>query len=256
MPPGRNTTLDPEEAAHFDKAAEDWWNPTGALASLHSMTPVRLDYILNHASAHFGRDLRSERPLAGLRVLDAGCGGGLLSEPFCRLGATVLGIDPVESAVRAAKQHAAEAGLSIEYRATTIESLGDEHRRFDLILASEVVEHLADTRTFLRAVAALLAPEGLVALTTLNRTARSFGMAIVGAEWILRWLPLGTHDWRKLIRPEELAAMLRDAGLEPVHRTGFVYRPLKAAWRIDERDLGINYAMLAVPASEAAAAVA
>ncbi len=254
MPPERNTTLDPEEAAHFDKAAEAWWNPKGAFASLHSMTPVRLDYILDHAAAHFGRDLRNERPLSGLRVLDAGCGGGLASEPFCRLGATVVGIDPVESAIRAAERHAAEAGLSVQYRAVTIESLLEEHRSFDLILAMEVVEHLADVRTFLRAASGLLAPEGLVALSTLNRTARSFGAAIVGAEWVLRWVPLGTHDWRKFIRPEELAGMLREAGLEPVHRAGFLYRPLTADWRIDEQDLGVNYAMLAVPASGGAAA--
>ena len=254
MPPERNTTLDPEEAAHFDKAAEEWWNPKGALASLHSMTPIRLDYILEHSAAHFGRDLRSEGPLAGLRVLDAGCGGGLLSEPFCRLGATVLGIDPVESAIRAAERHAAEAGLPIQYRATTIESLEEERRSFDLILAMEVVEHLADARTFLRAASALLAPGGLVALSTLNRTAKSFGIAIVGAEWVLRWVPPGTHDWRKLIRPEELAGMLREAGLEPVHRAGFVYHPLTTVWRIDEKDLDVNYAMLAIPASEGAVA--
>ena len=252
MPPANNTTLDPEEAARFDQAAAEWWKPGGDLAPLHSMTPVRLDYVLGHVAAQFGCDLRAEKPLAGLRVLDAGCGGGLLAEPFCRLGASVLGIDPVESAVRAAEQHAEEAGLAIRYRTATIESMAKGTEPFHLILAMEVVEHLADAPVFLRAASHLLAPDGLMALSTLNRTRRSFALAILGAERILRWLPKGTHDWRKFLRPDELERMLRDAGLEPVHSAGFVYQPLSARWRIDERNLSVNYAMLAVPAPEPA----
>ena len=250
MPPKHDTTLDPKEAATFDRAAADWWNPAGTLASLHSMTPVRLDYILGHAAAHFGRDLRSGEPLEGLRILDAGCGGGLLAEPFCRLGASVSGIDPVESAIRAAERHAEQSGLSIRYSTATIESVERDGLLFDLVLASEVVEHLADVPAFLQAASRILAPGGLMALSTLNRTAKSFALAVVGAEWALRWLPRGTHDWRKFLRPEELERMLGDAGLTAVHRAGFVYHPLTASWRIDERNLGVNYAMLAIPTAE------
>ncbi len=254
MPHVEGPTIDPEETARFDQSAASWWNSDGPLASLHSMTPVRLDYILGHAASHFGRNLNTCRPLDGLRVLDAGCGGGLLAEPFARLGASVLGIDPVASAIRAAANHADDAGLVIDYRVDTIETMENGSGSFDLILASEVVEHLADVPVFLQNASRLLAAEGLLVLTTLNRTRKSFALAVVGAEWVLGWLPRGTHDWRKFIRPEELERMLRDAGMTAVHRAGLVYHPLSADWRIDEQDLAVNYAMLAVPAAAPAGA--
>ena len=245
-------TIDPAETAHFDRSATNWWNASGPLASLHSMTPVRLDYVLGHVAPHFGRELGSCHPLDGLRVLDAGCGGGLLAEPLARLGASVVGIDPVASAIRAAESHAGDAGLEIDYRVATIETLKNGDNSFDLILASEVVEHLADVPVFLQNASRLLARDGLLVLTTLNRTRKSLALAVVGAEWLLGWLPRGTHDWRKFLRPQELERTLRDAGLTAVHRAGLVYQPLSATWRIDERDLAVNYAMVAIHAAAGA----
>ena len=248
MPPTERAATKPDASAPFDHSIEEWWDPKGPLAALHSMTPIRLDTILAQSAAHFGIDLRREEPLAGLRVLDIGCGGGLAAEPFCRLGASVMGLDPQESAVRAARQHARMAGLEIEYRAATVGSLAEEGRQFDLVLALEVVEHLESVPDFLEAAAAVLAQGGLIVFSTLNRTRRSLALAIVGAEWIFRWVPRGSHDWRKFIQPGELSDMLASAGLRAVYETGFIYRPLTGQWRTDERDLSVNYAMLAVPA--------
>ena len=255
MPPATDRTLDAGEADRFRRAAGEWWDPAGAFAPLHGMTPVRLDYILTHLLAHCGRDPAAGRPLAGLRILDAGCGGGLLAEPFCRLGATVLGVDPVAAAITAARAHAAAAGLEIEYRTGTIESVAGE-TAFDLVVASEVLEHVADVPAFLAAAAGLLAADGMLAITTLNRTLQSLALAVVAAERILRWLPPNTHDWRKFLTPAELERMLHTAGLTVVDRTGLVYQPLAATWRHDGSNLAINYAMLAIPAAgrEAAAA--
>lgn len=242
---GGRSGLDRAEAARFDAMAAAWWDPAGPLAPLHAMTPARLDWITARLTAGFDRDRRAARPLEGLRVLDIGCGGGLLSEPLARLGAAVTGLDPASAALEAARAHAAQAGLSIDYREGIAEDLVQAGERFDAVLASEVIEHVPDPAAFCAALAALVRPGGLVLLTTLNRTARSFAAAILGAEYLLRWLPRGTHDWRRFLTPAELETLLRQAGLTPVDRMGLVFDPLRWSWRLSERDLAVNYALAA-----------
>ena len=244
--PSQSASVDPDEIAKFAALAGEWWNPAGKFAPLHKLNPARLTFIRDRIAAHAGRDPLSERPLAGLRVLDIGCGGGLLCEPLTRLGAQVTGIDAAGPNVAAAARHAAEAGLDIDYRHSTAEALAAEGLHFDLVLNMEVVEHVADVAAFLQASAALAAPGGAMVLATLNRTPKSFALAIVGAEYILRWLPRGTHDWRKFLRPSELVAYLRGAGLETRELTGVAYNPLTGAWRLAPRDLDVNYMVFAV----------
>ncbi len=248
-----SASVDPEEVAKFAALAEDWWDPDGKFAPLHRLNPLRLTFIRDRIAAHKGRDALSERPLAGLRVLDIGCGGGLLCEPLARLGAQVAGIDAAEANVAAAARHATLSGLDIDYRHSTAEALAADALspggdRFDLVLNMEVVEHVADVAAFLEASAALVAPGGAMALATLNRTPKSFALAIVGAEYFLRWLPRGTHDWRKFLRPSELVAALRGAGLDTRELTGVVYNPLTGAWRLAPHDLDVNYMIFAVKA--------
>ncbi len=221
MADDHSASVDPGEVAKFAALAGEWWDPAGTFAPLHRLNPARLTFIRDRIAAHAGRDPLAERPLAGLRVLDIGCGGGLLCEPMARLGAAVTGIDAAEKNVAVAAEHAAEAGLDIDYRHSTAEALAAEARAaetrsaeigagngagFDLVLNMEVVEHVADVAAFLQASAALVAPGGAMALATLNRTPKSFALAIVGAEYVLRWLPRGTHDWRRFLRPSELVA--------------------------------------------------
>ncbi len=253
--PSHSASVDPEEVAKFAALADDWWDPAGTFAPLHKLNPARLTFIRDRIAAHQGRDPLAERPLTGLRVLDIGCGGGLLCEPLTRLGAEVTGIDAAEPNVAAAARHAAEAGLDIDYRHTTAETLTAEAlaaeaatggTHFDLVLNMEVVEHVADVKAFLQASAALVAPGGAMVLATLNRTPKSFAFAIVGAEYLLRWLPRGTHDWRKFLRPSELVAQLRAAGLETKELTGVTYNPLTGAWHLAARDLDVNYMIFAV----------
>jgi 2-polyprenyl-6-hydroxyphenyl methylase/3-demethylubiquinone-9 3-methyltransferase len=244
--PSHSASVDPEEVAKFAALADDWWDPAGTFAPLHKLNPARLTFIRDRIAAHQGRDPLAERPLAGLRVLDIGCGGGLLCEPLTRLGAEVTGIDAAEPNVAAAARHAAEAGLDIDYRHTTAETLAAGGAHFDLVLNMEVVEHVADVKAFLQASAALVAPGGAMVLATLNRTPKSFAFAIVGAEYLLRWLPRGTHDWRKFLRPSELVAYLRAAGLETKELTGVAYNPLTGAWHLAARDLDVNYMIFAV----------
>jgi 2-polyprenyl-6-hydroxyphenyl methylase/3-demethylubiquinone-9 3-methyltransferase len=246
-----SASVDPDEVAKFAALAGEWWDPAGKFAPLHRLNPARLTFIRDRIAAHAGRDPLAERPLAGLRVLDIGCGGGLLCEPMARLGAAVTGIDAAEKNVAVAAKHAAEAGLNIDYRHSTAEALAAETRAgtgagFDLVLNMEVVEHVADVAAFLQASAALVAPGGAMALATLNRTPKSFALAIVGAEYLLRWLPRGTHDWRRFLRPSELVASLRAAGLETRELTGVAYNPLTGAWRLAPRDLDVNYMVFAV----------
>ncbi len=244
-----SASVDPDEVAKFAALAGEWWDPAGKFAPLHRLNPARLTFIRDRIAAHRGRDPLAERPLAGLRVLDIGCGGGLLCEPLARLGARVTGIDAAERNVTVAAEHAAEAGLDIDYRHSTAEDLATgttSGNRFDLILNMEVVEHVADVAAFLQASAALVAPGGAMALATLNRTPKSFALAIVGAEYILRWLPRGTHDWRRFLRPSELVASLRAAGLETRELTGVTYNPLTGAWRLTPHDLDVNYMVFAV----------
>jgi 2-polyprenyl-6-hydroxyphenyl methylase/3-demethylubiquinone-9 3-methyltransferase len=236
-----HTTVDPAEIEKFQRMAADWWDPNGKFKPLHMLNPCRLDYICAQIAAEFDRDLTRPRPFAGLRLLDIGCGGGLLSEPMARLGASVVGADAAERNIPVAQLHAEASGLEIDYRATTAEALASAGEAFDVVLNMEVVEHVADPLAFLTACHALLKPGGLMICSTLNRNAKSFAMAIIGAEWVMRWLPKGTHDWARFITPDELAALLVKAGLAPVDRKGMVFNPVAWSWSLSDRDLSVNY---------------
>nr|WP_111301956.1 bifunctional 2-polyprenyl-6-hydroxyphenol methylase/3-demethylubiquinol 3-O-methyltransferase UbiG [Paracoccus saliphilus] len=239
------SSIDPAEIAKFEAMAAEWWDPKGKFRPLHLMNPLRLDYIATQVAVEFGRDRRDLRPFQGLRVLDIGCGGGLVAEPMARLGAEVVGADAAEGNIAVARVHAEQQGLSVDYRATTAEALADAGEVFDVVLALEIVEHVADPAAFIATCQRLVRPGGLVILSTLNRTARSFGAAILGAEWIMRWLPRGTHDWNRFITPDELAAKAHAAGLVVVDRRGMVFNPLTFGWRLSDRDLSVNYIMTA-----------
>jgi len=239
-------TVDPAEIAKFEAMAAEWWDVSGKFKPLHMMNPVRLDYICAQIAAEFGRDLTAPRPFEGLRLLDIGCGGGLLSEPMARLGATVVGADAAERNIPVARLHAEQSGLTIDYRHTTAEALAAEGEVFDVVLAMEIVEHVADPQGFVTTCRELLKPGGLMVMSTLNRTAKSFLAAIIGAEWVMRWLPKGTHDWQRFITPEELYGLIRTAGLDPVDRKGFVFNPVSWQWSVSDRDLAVNYVTASV----------
>ena len=235
------STIDPTEVAKFEAMAAEWWNPNGKFKPLHMLNPCRLDYITSQIAAEFDRDLTTPNPFKGLRILDIGCGGGLLSEPMARLGADVVGADAAPRNIPVAQVHATGAGLTIDYRHTTAEDMAAVGEQFDIVLNMEVVEHVADPLAFLTACKNLLKPKGLMICSTLNRNPKSFVMAIVGAEWVMRWLPKGTHDWAKFITPDELYVLLRKAGLEPVDRKGMVFNPIAWSWSLSSRDLSCNY---------------
>ena len=235
------TTVDAAEVAKFEAMASEWWDPQGKFKPLHMLNPCRLDYITTQIAAEFGRDLLSPAPFAGLRILDIGCGGGLLCEPMARLGATVVGADAAPRNIPVAQLHATQSGLMIDYRHTTAEDLAAAGEVFDVVLNMEVIEHVADPPAYLQACHDLMRPGGLMVCSTLNRNPKSYLMAIVGAEQVMRWLPKGTHDWRKFITPDELFALLRDAGLDPVDRKGMVFNPLSWSWSTSARDLSVNY---------------
>jgi 2-polyprenyl-6-hydroxyphenyl methylase/3-demethylubiquinone-9 3-methyltransferase len=243
------STVDAQEVARFNALAESWWDPHGKFRPLHKFNPTRLAYIRDRVAAHFGRDAEGPRPLSGLKVLDIGCGGGLLAEPLARLGATVTAIDAAEDNVRVARRHAQAGGLAIDYRHARAEDLAAAGERFDVVLAMEVVEHVADLDAFLDAACALLAPRGTLVIATLNRTARAFALAVVGAEYVLRWLPRGTHQWKKFVRPSELAQRLRRNGLTVAEVTGVSYNPLGDSWHLSG-DLGVNYMVFATGPGE------
>jgi 2-polyprenyl-6-hydroxyphenyl methylase / 3-demethylubiquinone-9 3-methyltransferase len=234
------STVDPAEAAKFAAMAQAWWDPHGEFRPLHKLNPTRIAFIRNEVARHHGRDPLADGPLAGLRLLDVGCGGGLLAEPMARLGAAVIAIDIGERNIEIARRHARQSGLDIDYRVTTAEDLVAAGARFDVVLSLEVVEHVADRALFLGACCSLLADGGLLFLATINRTAKAFALAVVGAEYVLRWLPRGTHDWRKFVRPSELAAGLRPHGVELADIKGVVYSPLTDKWSLS-RDLDVNY---------------
>ncbi len=234
-------TVAPDEIAKFEAMAAEWWDPNGKFKPLHMLNPCRLDYITAQIAAEFDRDLSQPRPFEGLRILDIGCGGGLLCEPMARLGAEVTGVDAAAGNIPVAEAHARQSGLQITYRAATAEALVEEGLQFDAVLNMEVVEHVADPLAYLTACRRLLRPGGLHICSTINRNAKSFAMAIVGAEWVMRWLPKGTHDWSKFITPDELFDLMRRAGLEPVDRKGFVFNPVSWQWSLSDRDLSVNY---------------
>ncbi|BBK36231.1 ubiquinone biosynthesis O-methyltransferase [Allostella sp. ATCC 35155] len=239
------STVDPAEVARFAAIADEWWDPDGKFRPLHRFNPVRLEWLRNRIAARFGRATGDLRPLAGLRLLDIGCGGGLLAEPMARLGAVVTGIDAAERNVEVARIHAERMGLAIDYRFATAEELVAAGERFDVVLNMEVVEHVADRDAFLDACSALVAPGGLMAIATLNRTAKAWLLAIAGAEYVLGWLPRGTHEWRKFVRPSEIVAALRRNGLSVAAMTGVAYDPLRARWTLAPRDLDVNYMLAA-----------
>jgi 2-polyprenyl-6-hydroxyphenyl methylase/3-demethylubiquinone-9 3-methyltransferase len=240
------STIDPAEVAKFEAMAAEWWDPNGKFKPLHMLNPCRLDYITAQIAAEFDRDLSAQSPFAGLRLLDIGCGGGLLSEPMARLGATVVGADAAPRNIPVAQVHAAQSGLDIDYRHTTAEDLAAAGEQFDVVLNMEVVEHVADPLTYLTACQQLLRAGGLHICSTLNRNPKSYAMAIVGAEYVMRWLPKGTHEWSKFITPDELYDLLRNAGLDPVDRKGFVFNPITWGWRLSDRDLSVNYVTASV----------
>ena len=233
-------TVDPEEIAKFSAMAAEWWDPRGKFKPLHKFNPVRLDYIRREVCHFKGLDALSRTPFTGLDLLDLGCGGGLLSEPMCRLGATVTGADASEENIKTASIHAAEQNLEIDYQATTAAVLVDAGRSFDVILNMEVIEHVADPPAFIDQCSRLLKPGGIMFLATLNRTLKAYALAIVGAEYVLGWLPKGTHEWEKFITPRELEDMTRKSGLDMVRMTGVSFNPLLNKWQ-RSGDLGVNY---------------
>ena len=235
------TTIDPAEIAKFEAMAAEWWDPNGKFKPLHMLNPCRLDYVVAQICAEYGRDKTARAPFAGLRILDIGCGGGLLSEPMAYLGADVVGADAAPRNIPVARIHAEQSGLTIDYRVTTAEALAAAGEEFDVVLNMEVIEHVADPLAYLTACAALLKPGGMMLCSTLNRNPKSFLMAIVGAEYVMGWLPKGTHEWAKFITPDELYDLIRKAGLEPVDRKGYVFNPLAWTWSLSDRDLSVNY---------------
>jgi 2-polyprenyl-6-hydroxyphenyl methylase/3-demethylubiquinone-9 3-methyltransferase len=238
-------TLDAEEVARFAKLSGEWWDANGPFKPLHRINPTRLTYIRDQLCRKFGRDKKAPLSLKGLTVLDIGCGGGLVAEPLARLGTEVTGIDPASENIEAAKAHAKGARLEITYRAETAETLAASGARFDAVLLLEVVEHVPDVPAFLKAVAALVKPGGVMVVSTLNRTLKAYALAIVGAELILRWLPLGTHSWERFVTPDELRAALKGAGLSLTDLTGMVYNPFSDEWRLAP-DTDVNYFAAAV----------
>lgn len=238
------STIDADEVAKFSAMAAEWWDPNGKFRPLHKFNPVRLAYIREKICLHFGRGEHDLRPFEGLRLLDIGCGGGLLCEPMTRLGAEVVGADASQKNIHTAGVHAMEMDLDIDYRCVTAEALAQQGETFDIVLNMEVVEHVADVDLFVTSCASMIRPGGVMIMATLNRTLKAFALAIVGAEYVLGWLPKGTHQWEKFVTPEELTDALTSAGLEVAERTGVVYNPLADAWKLS-KDTDVNFMMLA-----------
>lgn len=239
-------TVDPEEIERFSRIAEEWWDEKGKFRPLHHINPLRLGYIRDQACAHLGRNPEKRDSFSGLKLLDIGCGGGLLCEPLTRLGAKVTGIDASQKNIAVASLHAEKMGLEIEYVATTPEAMTAKNSEtFDIVLALEVIEHVADVTAFLHACSAVVKPGGLLFISTLNRTIKSYALAIVGAEYVLRWLPRGTHSWQKFLKPSELCSAVRKEGINIVHMTGLVFDPFRDNWSLKESDIAVNYMITA-----------
>jgi 2-polyprenyl-6-hydroxyphenyl methylase/3-demethylubiquinone-9 3-methyltransferase len=246
----RAASVDDAEIGRFSKLAATWWDPKGPMAALHKFNPLRLSYIRAQAAAHFDLDPKKLDCLKGLRMLDIGCGAGILSEPLARLGASMVGADPAEENIEAARAHAEATGVSVDYRATTAEGLAEAGEQFDIVLAMEVVEHVVDVPAFVETCADMVKPGGLLFAATINRTLKSFALAIVGAEYVLRWVPRGTHQWDKFVKPEELELALEDAGLEVIGERGVIYNLLIDRWQLSS-DMDVNYMVVAQrPASK------
>ncbi|MEO0392425.1 MAG: bifunctional 2-polyprenyl-6-hydroxyphenol methylase/3-demethylubiquinol 3-O-methyltransferase UbiG [Pseudomonadota bacterium] len=239
------TTVNADEMSLFGGIAAEWWDPAGKFAPLHKLNPIRLGFLKRHICAHFDRDPEAFDALKGLSILDIGCGGGLITEPLTRLGADVVGLDAEENTVKVAAAHAAETGLAIEYQCMTAEALASSGRRFDVVIALEVVEHVDGRDLFFDAIATLTKPGGQVFMSTLNRTPKGFALGIVAAEYILRWLPRGTHDWRKFMRPSEVVGALRARGFQLRELTGLVFDPIRRQFSENPRDLDVNYILTA-----------
>lgn len=242
--PKKTSTIDADDVARFSRIADEWWDEQGKFKPLHRINPLRIGYIRDKVCAHFARP-QSGDALLGLSLLDIGCGGGLISEPMTRLGAQVSGVDASAKNIAVAKLHAEKMGLSIHYRANSAEALAEQSEQYDVVLALEIVEHVANIPLFLTSLAQLVKPDGLLIMSTLNRTAKSYALAIIGAEYILRWLPRGTHQWQQFVRPSELVRGLSEHGLETQHITGMVMHPLSQKWRLSPDDLSVNYLLCA-----------
>ena len=238
------TSIDSAEVERFSRYGADWWDPRGPMATLHKFNPVRLGYIRDQAAEHFDRDAKKLDCLKGLRMLDIGCGGGILSEPLARLGAQMVGADPAEENIAVASAHAVASGVTVDYRATTAEDLAAAGERFDVVLAMEVVEHVVDVEAFVATCASMVKPGGLMIAATLNRTLKSFALAIVGAEYVLRWLPRGTHQWDKFVTPTELESAFERAGLQVIGERGVIYNPFADRWQLSS-DMDVNYMLAA-----------
>ncbi|MCK5166613.1 MAG: bifunctional 2-polyprenyl-6-hydroxyphenol methylase/3-demethylubiquinol 3-O-methyltransferase UbiG [Rhodospirillaceae bacterium] len=239
--PLAGSSANPEEIARFTAMADEWWDPKGKFRPLHQINPLRTAFILGNAVAHFGLDGATDKPLAGLDVVDVGCGGGILSEQMAALGANVTGIDAGAKNIEIAKIHSGQSGLDINYINTLPEDLMTEGKRFDVVLNMEIIEHVSDPEIFMAASTKLLKENGVMVLSTLNRTIKSLLLAKIGAEYILRWLPAGTHTWGKFIKPSELARLIRPHGMEFTKIVGVIYNPLKDSWSISKNDLDVNY---------------
>jgi 2-polyprenyl-6-hydroxyphenyl methylase/3-demethylubiquinone-9 3-methyltransferase len=242
------STIDPAEVSRFAAMAKEWWAPHGKMRPLHKLNPVRIAFVRDLACETFNRSPRKLDCLSGLRILDIGCGGGILSEPLARLGGKVVGVDPAAENIEVAKTHAEQSGLQIDYRAATAEALADAGERFDIVIASEVVEHVADLPLFMKRTAEMVKPGGLMFVTTINRTMKSFALAIVGAEYILRWLPVGTHNWDKFVMPEELRDAFATNAMTEIDRGGMIFNPLSGEWRRGF-DTDVNYMIAAKKAA-------
>jgi 2-polyprenyl-6-hydroxyphenyl methylase/3-demethylubiquinone-9 3-methyltransferase len=239
----RATSVDTAEVERFSRMAADWWNPRGVMAPLHKLNPVRLGYIRDKVAARFARDPKKLDCLRDLRMLDIGCGAGILSEPLARLGAQMVGADPSEDNIAVARAHAEDSGVAVDYRATTAEALGEAGERFDVVLAMEVVEHVTDVKEFVTTCSSMVKPGGLMIAATLNRTLKSFALAIVGAEYVLRWLPRGTHQWDKFVTPNELELAFEGAGLQITGERGVIYNPFSDRWQLSP-DMDVNYMLV------------